>query len=382
MPPTLTRLPSICAWAESTRTHLGRTTPEQRTTSATTPMRSSCQCGSTEYSSSKTTGLRSSVTTSTQLGIDERDVVVVERRTASDCVIVLTLQAATGEALPLWDPGAHIDVLLPNGLIRQYSLTGDAGQDGRWRIGVLRETDGRGGSAWIHDNVDTGTVLRIRGPRNNFELSPSRRYLLIAGGVGITPLLAMAATLEARGAQWRMVYGGRSRRSMAFLDELSSYGNKVQIVPEDECGLLDLAATLDVPASDTLVYCCGPSGLIDAVESRCASWPSEALRVERFSGAEQINGGMVDQPVEVELRRSGLTLQVPAGQSILAAVEEAGIDALYSCREGTCGSCEASVLAGEIDHRDHVLSQEEREANDTMMICVSRGLTNRIVLDL
>lgn len=314
--------------------------------------------------------------------ISERDVVVVERRSASDCVIALTLLAAKGEPLPSWDPGAHIDILLPNGLIRQYSLTGDACRDGHWRIGVLRETDGRGGSAWIHDNVDVGTKLRIRGPRNNFELSTARRYLLIAGGVGITPLLAMAAALEAREAHWRMVYGGRSRSSMAFLDELGRYGEKVQIIPEDEYGLLDLAAILDSPASDTLVYCCGPSGLIEAVESRCASWPSGSLRVERFSGAEQVNGGAVDQPVEVELRSSGLTLQVRADQSILAAVEEAGIEALHSCREGTCGSCETKVLAGEVDHRDHVLSQEERETNDTMMICVSRGLSKRIVLDL
>lgn len=318
----------------------------------------------------------------THMGVGERDVVVIERRSASDCVITLTLQAATGEPLPSWDPGAHIDVLLPNGFIRQYSLTGDACHDGHWRIGVLREIDGRGGSAWIHDNVEEGTTLRIRGPRNNFELSPARRYTLIAGGVGITPLLAMAATLEARGAHWQMVYGGRSRCSMAFLDELDRYGEKVQIIPEDERGLLDLPAILDDPGSDTLVYCCGPSGLIEAVESHCATWPSGSIRVERFSGSEQANGAIAEQPVEVELHSSGLTLQVPAGQSILTAVEEAGVDALYSCREGTCGSCETKVLAGDIDHRDHVLSQEERDANDIMMICVSRGLSKRIVLDL
>lgn len=315
-------------------------------------------------------------------GAGEFDVTVVERRQVSDCVIALTLEGPSGEPLSSWDPGAHIDVLLPNGLIRQYSLTGDNRDDGRWRIGVLRELAGRGGSAWIHDNVAEGSTLRVRGPRNNFKLVPSPQYVLIAGGIGITPLLAMAAALETDGSQWRMVYGGRTRSSMAFLDELGGYGEKVQIVPQDEHGVLDLAGILGDPAPDTLVYCCGPTGLLEAVETYCTAWPSGTLRVERFSGSEQTNGQAADQPVEVELQQSGMTLTVPAGKSILCAVEEAGIDALYSCREGTCGSCETPVLSGEIDHRDHVLSEEERMANDTMMICVSRGLSKRIVLDL
>lgn len=248
---------------------------------------------------------------------------VVKRRSVSDCMIALTLQAATGEPLPSWDRGARIDVLLPNGLIRQYSQTAAACHDGHWRIAVLRETGGRGGSVWIHDNVDTGVTLRIRGPRNNFELSSARRYMFIAGGVGITPLWAMAAALDARGAHWRMVYGGRSRCSLAFLDELARFGEKVQISPADECDLLDLPAIPDAPAFVTLVYCCGPRGLVEAVESGRASWPSGSLRVESFRRAEQRNAGTVDQLAVVELRSSGLTLRVPAGKSILAAIEEA-----------------------------------------------------------
>lgn len=303
----------------------------------------------------------------------EADAEVVARRVESDGVVSLELG---GVDLPVWDPGAHIDVVLPGGLVRQYSL---CGEDGRWRIAVLREPDSRGGSAWIHDHAHPGTVLRIRGPRNNFPLLPAPRYLFVAGGVGITPILPMVAAAEAAGADWTLHYGGRSRASMAFVKDLESYGERVVVTPEDEAGMLDLDAILAPPRESTVVYCCGPSGLIDAVETRCRAWPPGSLHVERFTAVEQ--GGEARE-FEVELRATGMTVTVPAELSILEAVENAGVRVISSCTEGICGSCETTVLDGEIDHRDSVLDDDEREAGDVMMICVSRAKGPRLVLDL
>ncbi|WP_322779720.1 PDR/VanB family oxidoreductase [Frankia sp. Cas4] len=322
-------------------------------------------------------------------------VVVHTRRSESDGVVSLQLENASGTPLPGWAPGAHIDLVLPNGLVRQYSLCGPAADCGTWRIGVLREPAGRGGSAWIHDNAQAGTELHVRGPRNNFALRAASRYVFIAGGIGITPLLSMVAAAEAAGADWTLHYGGRRRASMAFLDELARYGDRVRVRPEDEFGMLDLAAILSVPSPSTLVYCCGPAGLIDAVESRCTSWASGALHVERFAAAASTvspsvsavsavsaSGEGGNRPIEVECRRSGITLTVPPELSILQVVEEAGLGVLSSCAEGICGTCETAVLDGEVDHRDSLLTDDERATNDMMMICVSRARHDRLVLDL
>lgn len=311
----------------------------------------------------------------------ETDVVVERREDAAADVITLTLREMDGHALPHWTPGAHIDLLLEDGLVRQYSLCGDPADRHRWRIGVLREPAGRGGSAYVHDKLHEGATVRVRGPRNNFQLAPSARYLFIAGGIGITPILPMVAAAEAAGAQWQLVYGGRQRSSMAFLTELAAYGERISVRPQDETGPLDLESLLGVPGEDTLVYCCGPEPLLAAVEARCASWPRSALRVERFS-AKPLTEPVLDQAFEVVLRDSDLTLTVPPDRSILDVVEEAGIGVLSSCAEGTCGTCETPVLEGIPDHRDSVLTEDEREVNDCMMICVSRACTARLTLDL
>jgi ferredoxin-NADP reductase len=322
-------------------------------------------------------------TTTTSTSEPELDAVVADRRIAADGVVVLTLREAAGGPLPPWEPGAHVDLLLPgNGdgpLVRQYSLCGDPTDRHAWQLGVLREPDGRGGSAHVHDALHPGSPVRVRGPRNHFPLLPARRYLFVAGGIGITPIRTMVAAAQAAGAEWELVYGGRTRTSMAFLDELPAA--RVSIRPQDETGLLDLEGLLGVPRADTLVYCCGPEALLAAVEERCASWPAGSLRVERFTPKP------VDDPVlagsfEVELERSGLALTIPPGRSILDVVEEAGVSVLSSCSEGTCGTCETAVLAGEPDHRDSVLTDEEQAANDCMMICVSRSRCPRLVLDL
>lgn len=310
----------------------------------------------------------------------EGEVVVLSRRAESDGVVSLELALPSGEPVPSWEPGAHIDLVLPDGLVRQYSLCGPVENDKSWRIGILREPEGRGGSRWIHEHAHEGTTLVARGPRNHFPLLDSPRYLFIAGGIGITPLLPMISRVHASGARWELHYGGRERGSMAFLDELEDYGDHVTVRPEDQLGMLDLAAILGGPAESTLVYCCGPAGLIDAVEERCRSRPAGSLHVERFTNV--ITGSDDDTEFEVELASSGVTVTVPANLSILEAVENAGVAVLSSCTEGTCGTCETTVLAGEVDHRDVVLTDEERDAGETMMICVSRARCGRLVLDL
>nr|WP_205861539.1 PDR/VanB family oxidoreductase [Planosporangium flavigriseum] len=286
-----------------------------------------------------------------------------------------------GAALPPWTPGAHIDVELPGGLTRQYSLCGEPADPSRWRLGVLREADGRGGSRWLADQLTVGTVLRVRGPRNNFPLHPAARYVLVAGGIGITPILPMIRAAEAAGADWVLHYGGRTRASMAFLDELAGYGDRVRIHPQDETGLLDLDAILGAPAADTLVYCCGPTGLLDAVSERCREWPAGSLHVERFTAVAVVPDGE-ETGFEVVCERSGLTVTVPPELSILEAVENAGVSVLSSCTEGICGTCETTVLDGEPDHRDCLLTDDEKAAGDTMLICVSRCRGARLVLDL
>jgi ferredoxin-NADP reductase len=243
---------------------------------------------------------------------------------------------------------------------------------------VLRAADSRGGSIAAHE-LQPGTSVTVRGPRNHFALKPSTRYVFIAGGIGITPILPMIAEAEARGAEWVLHYGGRSATSMAFVDLLAKYGDRVHLVPQDEHGLLDLAAILGTPAAGTLVYCCGPEPLLKAVEERCQRWPVNALHLERFDALDIDTSG--DTAFELVLERSGKTLSVGADQTVLEVMRGAGIHVLSSCQEGTCGTCEQIVLEGEVDHRDSVLDEEEKASNECMMVCVSRCKGSRLVLD-
>ena len=296
---------------------------------------------------------------------------------------VLTLQLASPQGLRLrdWAPGAHIDLVLPNGMTRQYSLCGDRWDPFTYRVGVLREQSGRGGSAYVHDELEVGDLVGVGGPRNNFALVPSEQYLFVAGGIGITPLVPMVRQAEQLGADWRLLYGGRTRASMAFLDELAAYGDRVQVVPQDEFGLLDLPAFLGSPRPGVRIYSCGPAPLLAAMETACADWPAHALRTERFVG-EELCGPVRTAPFEVELARTGVTVTVPPEMTVLEAVGAAGVDVLSSCRQGICGTCETTVLEGVPDHRDALLDDAERLANDCMFICVSRARSDRLVLDL
>ncbi|MFD4197167.1 PDR/VanB family oxidoreductase [Amycolatopsis thermoflava] len=305
---------------------------------------------------------------------------VTAREARAEGVVALTLSRPDGGRLPDWTPGAHIDLVLPNGLTRQYSLCGDRWDAHSYRIGVLREPAGRGGSAYVHDRLRPGDRVGVGGPRNNFPLVPSGRYLFVAGGIGITPLLPMIHQADLLGADWTLLYGGRRRASMAFTDELAGYGDRVHLVPEDEHGLLDLASWLGTPRPGTKVYCCGPAPLLAAVESACRDWPPFSLHVERFTAREQAPAR--DEPFEVELRRTGATVTVTPGISVLEAARGAGVDVLSSCRQGTCGTCETGVLAGVPDHRDSILADHERAAGEVMFVCVSRSCTDRLVLDL
>lgn len=307
---------------------------------------------------------------------------VADRRLGAAGVVVLEFENPSDEPLPQWSPGAHIDLVLGPGLVRQYSLCGDPAERGSWRIAVLRELSGRGGSARVHDSVHAGNLVTVRGPRNHFTFEAAERYVFIAGGIGITPLLPMIAAAESTGADWILHYGGRSRSTMAFVDDLEAqYGPRVRVRAMDAGGPLDLDAVLGTPCRDTLVYCCGPEGLLAAVEQRCLSWPSGALHVERFA-ARPTDPSAVDTPFEVKLAATGITLEVPVDRTLLEVVRGAGVAVPSSCEEGTCGTCETTVLAGCPDHRDSLLTDEEKEAGETMMLCVSRCLGTRLVLDL
>jgi ferredoxin-NADP reductase len=227
-----------------------------------------------------------------------------------------------------------------------------------------------------------GDVLSVRGPRNNFPLVEAAGYAFIAGGIGVTPLLPMIAEAERRGAPWTLVYGGRTRASMAFADELlSEHPAKVRILPHDQVGLLPLPRFAEEYAEGTAVYCCGPEGLIEAAEHTFGGCARHALHVERFSARPNEHPAPTDA-FEVELRRTGSVVRVSADETILQAVLEAGVHAPQSCTEGICGTCEVAVLGGTPEHRDSLLSDDERAANQTMFICVSRSLTTRLAIDL
>ncbi|MEX5299918.1 cytochrome P450 [Kocuria sp. CPCC 205292] len=311
---------------------------------------------------------------------------VLARTEASDGVVALTLGHPDGGELPRWKAGAHVDVHVPNGelgpFVRQYSLSSDPAERTTYRIGVLKEVSGRGGSAAVHEALVPGSRVTVSWPRNNFRLAPSPKYLFVAGGIGITPILAMVREAERAGAEWELVYGGRTRSSMAFLSELAVRGDRVEVVPQDERGLIDLPGLFRQVREDTLVYACGPEPLLRAAEESTAHWPKDSLRLERFA-PKAVERTVPDTAFEVEFAESGTVVRVGAEQTILDAAEQAGLPVISSCKTGTCGTCETPLLAGRADHRDSILTASEQEADETMMICVSRAAAGspRLVLD-
>lgn len=310
-------------------------------------------------------------------------------RQEADGVRSFRLEHPQGLALAPWAPGAHLEFTLPSGLVRHYSLCGDPLDRTGYTVAVLEQAEGRGGSREFHAAVRPGTVIAARGPRNHFALAPAPSYLFIAGGVGITPILPMVRSVAKSGNVFRVVYGGRTLSSMAFCDEVRSYGAAATVVPEDTDGRIDIAGELRNCGSGVQVYCCGPEPLLRAVQQACDTDPRVGgLHFERFgsAGLAGLAGGDGPAPgggeFEVELARAGTTIRVGAGSSILDKVLEVVPDQPWACREGYCGTCETRVLGGEPDHADEVLTDEERAANDVMMICVGRARSPRLVLDI
>lgn len=311
----------------------------------------------------------------------QQTMVVAEKRVVAEGVVALTLRHPSGERLNPWAPGAHIDVMLPGGITRQYSLRGDRWNTHEYQIGVLREPTSRGGSEYVHSGLEIGDVIGVGGPRNNFQLVPARGYIFIAGGIGITPILPMLVQAEMQNVPWTLHYGGRSRSTMGFLPELEQYGDKVVLYPNDEVGDPNLPEILQNPQEGVFVYSCGPGGLLNALAAFSKNWPEHAVRTERFVAAE-LAAPSRTTAFEVELAQSGEVITVAPDSSILIALRAAGADVMSSCQTGTCGTCEVGVIEGVPEHRDSVFDAHERALCDRVLVCVSRSLSDRLVLDI
>lgn len=338
----------------------------------------------TELITSRPAGTMDSPTPSAAAERGLFPVVIQHAEAGAEGIRVLELAHPDGRPLPSWAPGAHIDVYIDEAITRQYSLCGDPQDLSTWRIGVLREPESRGGSEAIHAYADTGRQLWVGSPRNNFPLVDADRYVFIAGGIGITPLIPMIRSCHREGKPWRLVYGGRSLSSMAFVEELRAWGEHVQFWPQEENGHIDLAGILGGLEEGTGVYSCGPGPLLDALDTgfrSIAAGHGCTLHVERFRPAEPA-GDEVNSSFTVVCDYSDVEVVVEAEESILDALSRVGISVPSSCREGTCGTCETVVLEGLPDHRDSYLTAPERESNEVMTPCCSRSKTPVIVLDL
>jgi hypothetical protein len=306
-------------------------------------------------------------------------------------IISLELVPAAGQVFPAFEPGAHIDVHLP-GLVRHYSLLNafDAASP-RYVVAVLKDAKSRGGSKYIHEQLRVGQTLQISQPRNNFKLDAAKPAdvptLLLAGGIGVTPLLGMMRELSRQGQPVKMIYCARSQQSAAYLDELQSLcTDNVSLHThfDDAQGAPDLTQLLSGLAPETRLYACGPSPMLDAFVSTCAGLGYAHAHIERFAAAPlaQTETAVSAQGYAVTLQKTGVVVQVPPGQSILDALLDAGYNPDFSCGEGVCGSCETRIISGDVEHRDSILSASEQAANKSMMICVSRCRSGELVLDL
>ncbi|MFD1212019.1 PDR/VanB family oxidoreductase [Arthrobacter sp. GCM10027362] len=319
----------------------------------------------------------------TQAAVTRMPLQVRAKRTASDCVVELELVHPGGAELPAWEPGAHLEVHLPSGLSRQYSLCSSPEDSAAYRLGILNELASRGGSRFVHEKLQEGDIIEVSGPRNNFALVESPAYHFIAAGIGVTPMMPMVEAVERGGAEWKMTFMGRSRTSMAFWKELADkYPGKVNIRPDDEFGFPDLAALLGEPAENVKIYACGPEGLLRALEGATGDWPEGTLHLERFAPKDAGALTAAKSSFKVKLALSGMEIEVPEDRNIVEVAEEAGAPVIFSCMEGTCGTCETRILCGEADHHDSILTDAEKAANEMMMICVSRAKSDVLELEL
>jgi len=312
---------------------------------------------------------------------------VARKRVEAEGICSFELVHAEGGALPPFTAGAHVEVHLPGGVTRPYSLYGSPADTQRYRIAVLRETASRGGSAALHERVAEGDRLAIESPRNLFKLADeARSHLLLAGGIGITPLLAMAEELTRRGAPFELHYCARSRARAAFVEQIerSAYSGHVSLhfSDGDAARRLDIAALLAQAPRGRHLYACGPAGFMDAVlgAARAQGWPEAQLHHEVFGALPVDSSG--DQAFEVQLGESGRIVPVPAGCSIVTALAQAGVTIPTSCEQGICGTCMTTVLSGTPDHRDQYLTPEEQAAGELILPCCSRAKSARLVLAL
>lgn len=313
-------------------------------------------------------------------------VVVTRHARVADDIVHIVLESPAGTPLPAFAAGAHIDVELPNGLVRQYSLLGDPAQARQYELGVLREATGRGGSRSAHDDLHAGMHIRIGAPRNLFALLPARRSLLFAGGIGITPIWSMVQRLEALQRPWFLAYAARSRTHAAYLEEIEALARRSAVGQlhlhfDDEHGNqpVNLNALLARVGEDAHLYCCGPQAMLAAYEAATAGRAADQVHLERFGVAA---GDAPAAGFKVVLERSGQSIDVPPDRSILDVVLEAGINAQYGCMQGSCGLCETAVIRGVPEHRDHLLADSVKAGNQSMLICCSRSHTPELVLDL
>lgn len=306
---------------------------------------------------------------------------VVSRQSVAERVDEFVLASAADQPLPSWAAGSHIDLTTPAGPVRQYSLCSSPDDVSTYRIAVERKVDGRRGSVSAHDDLAVGDEAWISMPRNHFALTRALRYVFVAGGIGITPVVSLVDAAQRAGRPWRLIYIGRSRSEMAFVDELvSDHPDCVSIHESRRSGRLNLAEALAGLARGTAVYACGPPTMLDVVADACHPQTAVDSFTERFTAS--VPSGAPNQRFEVALAFSGLTVTVPEDSTILDVLDARGVVAPSSCREGMCGTCETGVVSGEVDHRDVILSPEERSENESMMICVSRCTSGRLVLEL
>ncbi|MEY4977359.1 MAG: hypothetical protein RIQ97_2554 [Pseudomonadota bacterium] len=306
-------------------------------------------------------------------------------RHAAQDILQVELRPCAGQTLPPFEAGAHIDLQLPGGLVRSYSLLNNPSERHRYVLGVLRDRNSRGGSRAVHD-LRVGTVLTISAPRQNFPLHEAADHsVLVAGGIGITPLLAMGERLRALGRSFEWVVLARSRAALAFADEVSAQGAPVHWHLDDEAGgPPDLRALLAAraPRGNTHYYACGPAPMLDAFVAQCASLGYAQAHIERFAAVEVAAAADARTSYQVELRRSGTTFEVGPDSTLHKRLIELRANVPFSCEEGICGSCETRVLEGTPDHRDSVLTAAEQAKGEVMMVCVSGCKSERLVLDL
>lgn len=321
--------------------------------------------------------------------VEQRELLVTQMTLEAEGVLSLRLtRIESDKPLPAWEPGAHIDVYVPDGSTRQYSLCGDPDDLSFWQIAVLREPEGRGGSAYIHDELRVGDRLLVTRPKNNFALEDAPYHVLIAGGIGITPMMAMAERLEREGRPFHLTYGARTFGSMAFRSRLVALGDRVTLLAEDENGRPDLEALIKDLPEGGLVYVCGPLGLLRAVQAAAEAvhgMDHDLVRFELFSraGLELSETAALDADnYELVLSESGHTLRLTPEANILEVVLALGIEVENDCRDGICGSCITPIRSGTVDHRDLVLTKKEQAAMDRMLICVSRPTCPRLELEL